>query len=367
MRNWLTLLLAGLLAGPALAGPTRSGVLRDFTPGQATFFLVGEDGKARKVMLVKNAHYEVCGRPSASSAFRDGMKVAVRICGALNDNPLQADLLMDLYSSSKYVQRTAQAPYYTAQGDFAFPGGVGGISQGTPGLSTAAPNVIGQLAQGGNFPGSTTNPAPGTIPPDPNAPNNNQNPNFPTNQATNATPNAAAPSPAGSPFVAEAVNTMTQPNTPGGATPGMSPPPATPYPGTYYPGGNPTAPGYGPSMPTTSMMGMSDPQTDAVAMQARMMNGNDDDPDGTNNSSVDGFNMGPQVVQWQARVVQIDPVRRMLVVQPLGSPTPQNVLVPPSVSIPPQALQAGQMIQIVGTANAAGFVEAQMIQPMAGP
>ncbi len=381
------LVLLLILALPALAGPTRSGKLVDFTPGKADFTLVGEDGKPVRVRLVKEARYEVCGRPSASSAFRDGMQVAVRVVGALNEKPIQADLMMDLYSSRNHVQVTARAPYYTQQGDFAFPGGVGGISQGTPGLT--GPSVVGQLAHGGNFPGSTTNPTPGQLPSDAQGVNQpqNQSPyqNFPSNQAPGAGP--VSPSPGGSPFTAEAINQMSPQG--GNPNPAMNPAPNTPYPSYQQPGGYPTQGGYNQQTPsynqqpggypqqqqqpgsfgtmnTTTMMGMGDPQSDMVSAQAGMMNNDDDDPEKDDTGMITTHMNGPQVVQWNARVLQLDPARRMLVVQPAGMPSAQNVLIPPTVAIPPQALQAGSFVQIVGQSNAAGFVEAHSIQPLEG-
>lgn len=364
--RWLMVFML-LVALPASAGPTRSGKLSGFTPGQADFYLIGEDGKQVPVHLVSKTRYEVCGRPSASSAFRDGMQVAVRLCGALNERPLQADMLMDLYSSRDHVQTTAHAPYNTPVGDFAFPGGVGGMSQGTPGI--AGPSVIGQMAQGGNFPGSTTNPTPGQIPNDPNNPaQNGFNQNFPTNQAPEA--QAVAPSPGGSPFTAEAINQMSSPGS--NPNPGMNPVPNTPMPGQGI-GGPPQQPGgyyqqgFNQPMQSQAMMGNGEGQTDLVSSQARMMNGSDDDdPENDDTGMITSDMQGPRVVQWNARVVQIDPARRMLVVQPAGMSSAQNVLVPPSVAIPPQALQAGAYVQIVGMSNAAGFVEAQSIQPLEG-
>lgn len=390
------LVLLLILALPAVAGPTRSGKLVDFTPGKADFTLVGEDGKPVRVRLVKEARYEVCGRPSASSAFRDGMQVAVRVVGALNEKPIQADLMMDLYSSRNHVQVSARAPYYTQQGDFAFPGGVGGISQGTPGLT--GPSVVGQLAHGGNFPGSTVNPTPGQLPADAPGVNQpqNQSPyqNFPTNQAPGAGP--VSPSPGGSPFTAEAINQMSPQG--GSPTPAMNPAPNTPYPSyNQQPGGYPSQGGYNQqpgggynqqqpyynqqpggypqpqqqpgsfgTMNSTTMMGMGDPQGDMVATQAGMMNNDDDDPDKDDTGMITSDMSGPKIVQWNARVLQLDPARRMLVVQPAGMPSAQNVLIPPTVAIPPQALQAGSFVQIVGQSNAAGFVEAHSIQPLEG-
>lgn len=371
--RWMLVLLLVLPVG---AAPTRSGKLSGFTPGQADFVLIGEDGKEVKVRLVKNTRYEVCGRPSASSAFRDGMQVAVRVVGALNERPLQADMLMDLYSSRDHVQTTASAPYLTPQGDFAFPGGVGGMSSGTPGI-TGPPNVLGQIGQGGNFPGSNSNPSPGQLPPDANNVNqmNPTNPsgmpqtnNFPQNQAPGA--QAVSPSPGGSPFTAEAVSNMNQ------TTPGSAPPPSTPFPSSGQ-GGPPGAQpqpqsgyyqqGFNQPMQSSAMMGNGDPQTDLVSSQASMMNNsNDDDPDNDDKGMITSDMSGPKVVQWNARVLQIDPARRMLVVQAAGMSQPQNVMVPPQVAIPPQALQPGAFIQVLGMSNAAGFVEAQAIQPLEG-
>lgn len=367
--RWLMVLVL-LVAMPASAAPTRSGKLKGFTPGQADFILIGEDGKEVKVRLNKNTRYEICGRASASSAFRDGMQVAVRVVGALNEKPLQADMMMDLYSSRNHVQTTAHAPYLTPQGDFAFPGGVGGLSAGTPNITH--PNVLGQLAHGGNHPGSTSNPNPGQLPNDPVYNTNNEL--FPVNQAHGVGPNG--PSPSGSPMIGEAVNTMgptpgstappytTMPSTGTGGPPqqgGYYQPPAQPQPGGYY------QQGFNQPMQSSAMMGNGDPQMDVASAQAQMMSGHDeDDPENDDTGMITSQMKGPQVVQWNARVVQIDSARRMLVVQPAGMPSPQNVLVPPSVAIPAQALQPGAFIQVIGMANAAGFVEAQSIQPLEG-
>ncbi len=366
----LALVLACLACGVAQARPTVSGILKAFNPGARRLQIQRDDGVVKSVVLSQNAAYEVYGNKVAPSTFKPGMRVAVRICGSLADDPLEADLLTDYGSSSRYVSRSAGSPYSTPVGNYATGAGSGGVSPGLPALG--GPSVMGPMGMGGNFPGSLTNPAvPGPI-------NNSAFPTIP--QMTPGATTGAQPSPLGSPFTGQVVAGQVGGPTGTSASPsGQANPyaPQAPYgqanlyaPQAPYGQANP----YGnPSRPST-MLGVD--QDSASPSVASMIGGSNDDDDedeqgGPGFSPKAGGPLGAQVVQFQARVMSTDPRNRVLTVVPAGSANPIQVSLPPTIypvhsatgqAVPIDGIRPGQGVMVHGLSNAAGIVEARQVQ-----
>jgi hypothetical protein len=324
----------------AAAGPTMSGVLEAYNPGARRLQLRLDSGKVKTVVLTEDCKFEQWGTRTSPASFRQGMRVAIRIRGALTQDPLVADVVMDLSTSRNYVATTASSPYYTPTGNYATTAGAGGVTPGLPNLQP--PNVIGSLAQGGNAPGTLTNP--GTLGPP-------QNAAFPgpaqMNQTSPGMP--AQPSPSGSPFIAHAIG-------------GTAMTPASPSSGPVMYPGSTSSPG--------SLISPSGPEASAPGLSAMMTGDEDEEGEGSFSNPAAGQ---PQFVQLSGRLVQADATRRVLVIQTATSPYPQQVLLPAGLyvldsnrqALPLESLRPGQAIMVMGLANAAGFVEARTVQ--AGP
>ncbi len=359
----LTLALAWSTCGAAQARPTVAGTLKAFNPGAGRLQIQREDGVLKNVVLVPNATFEVYGNKVAPATFRPGMRVAVRICGSLADDPLEADLLTDYGSSNRYVSRSAASPYSTPVGNYATGAGSGGVSPGLPGLG--GPSVLGPMGMGGNFPGALTNPEiPGPL-------HNSAFPAIP--QSTPGANPGAQPSPLGSPFTGQVVAGQTGAPLP---APGSVGGPVNPYPGQAPNGpANPyvASSPYGNPNSTSAMLGVE--QDPAGPSVASMIGGAGDDED--EDEGGPGFQakasgpLGAQVVQFQARVMATDPRNRVLTVVPASSAYPIQVALPPSVypihaatgqAVPLDGLRSGQGVMIHGLSNAAGIVEARQVQ-----
>jgi len=361
----LALLLVWSTCGSAQAGPTVAGTLKAFNPGAGRLQIQREDGVVKNVVLVPNATFEVYGNKVAPNTFRPGMRVAVRIRGSLADDPLQADLLTDYGSSSRYVSRSAASPYSTPVGNYATGAGSGGVSPGLPGLG--GPSVLGPMGMGGNFPGALTNPAiPGPL-------HNSAFPAIP--QSTPGTNTGAQPSPLGSPFTGQVVAGQTGAPMP---APGSVGGPVNPYPGQASPYAGQASPyatasPYGNPNSPSAMLGVE--QGPGGPSVASMIGGGGDEDD--EDEGGPGFQanasgpLGAQVVQFQARVMSTDPRNRVLTVVPASSAYPIQVALPPSVypihaatgqAVPLDGLRSGQGVMIHGLSNAAGIVEARQVQ-----
>ena len=371
-----------LLGAVAEARPTVSGTLKAFNPGAGRLQIQREDGTVKNVVLRENAVYEVYGNKVAPTTFKPGMRVVVRICGSLADDPLEADLLTDYGSSGRYVTRSAGTPNHTPVGNFATGAGAGGVSPGLPSLG--GPSVLGPLGMGGNFQGSLTNPGiHGPV-------QNSAYPSIP--QMTPGANTGAQPSPLGSPFTGQAVanpsgaaNPYVAPGPAGATNPYGAPNPyvapgpagaANPY-GVPNPYGAPGPAGaaspYGAQSPS-AMLGVD--QSAGGPSVASMINGSEDEDEDEEGSNF-GFNanaggpLGMQVVQFQARVLSADPQNRVLTVVPAGATYPIQVALPPAIypvhggtgqAVPVESIRPGQGVMVHGLSNSAGIVEARQVQ-----
>ena len=366
MRSWfpswarlaLVISLALLWCGVAQAQPTVSGVLKAFNPGARRLQIQRADGVVKNVVLRENASYEIYGNKVSSASFRLGMQVAVRVVGSLQDDPLEADLLTDFGSSRRYVSQSASSPYNTPTGTYATGSGAGGLTPGLP--EVGGPSVLGPMGQGGNFPGSLTNPgAAGPF-------NNSAYPAVP--QMGPGANTGAQPSPLGSPFTGQVVAGQG----PGG--PASGGPAANPY-GAPVPNasGGAQSPYGNPS--TAAMLGVEG--ASGTHSVSSMINGSNQDDEDEEEGGQQGLEpnanspMGMQVVQFQGRVMQADARNRVLTVVPAGAAYPLQVSLPLSISaihsgtgqvIPLESLRPGQGVMVHGLSNAAGIVEARQVQ-----
>ena len=340
------------LALDAFAKPTIAGTLINYNPGAGRLQIRREDGTVKSVVMVPGAVYELYGQQVSGGNFRAGMKVMVRICGSLGDNPLQGDLMTDYGSSNRYVARTAHSSNNTPVGSIASVGGASGPMGSAPAAIT--PSIIGPVGLGGNFPGSLTNPGA-------NGPVNNSA--FPAMPATTNPVSGAQPSPAGSPFTGQVIAGQTNPN----GTP-VNPAGGNPYAqqNLYAQQTNPYA---------QSISGVQDMSSSGMPSMSSMINGSDDedDEDGGSfmpSSSGGGGPLGMQVVQVQGRVMAVDPRNRSITVVPANAVQPVQVSLPANLypadqagrPIPLEQVRSGYGIIIQGLANAAGIIEARRIQ-----
>ncbi|MBI3925085.1 MAG: hypothetical protein HY319_06055 [Armatimonadetes bacterium] len=296
---WMLVAAVLLSPWPAQAQVTVAGKLESLKRDSRELVLVRKDGTRKRVQLVQNAKFEMAGNASSISAFREGMQVSLRLCGALNDEPLQANLLMDVGSSGKYVMTAARTPYYTRHGDFATTAGAGGRPGGVPGQDPTT--TVGILGNGGQLPETPYN-NPNANPNDPNHPLNPMNPQNPTNPYN------------------QGARMSTSQNLMNGMM-GME-----------------AAEG-GP--PATGLMG--------------------DQGQGSDFSS-EGYLPGAgSQIQVQGVVVSADMGQRVMVVQPVGSPTPQNVVLAPNALIQPGVLSRGSAVTVTGMSSPDGYVQATAV------
>lgn len=332
-----------LLGSSALAAPTVSGRLESYDSSTRTLVLVRQDGSRKAVQLVKGAKVEWMGRNTVPTAINKGNQVALRICGALNDDPLQADLLCDWSSSSKYVATSAKAPYYTQVGAYATANGAGGPSDALPNVPNPM-TTVGVLGNGGKLQAS-----PQMVPTDGAAAN------------PMATPTSTMPINQGS-KMSMPMNMMSNPmmTTPGmmGADPsmmGMNPMMADPSMMGMNPMmADPSMMGMNPMMGDPSMMGMNPAMTgydpSMAAAGHGMMAGSDEDSPDAGVIGAGGY-AGLGQISLQGQVVQADPVSRTLLVQAYGSPAPQTVIITPTAQVQMQLLRPGTMVNVSGIAT----------------
>src|SRR5690606_4537694 len=106
----LLLLALALMPLPAGRRPTRTAARAARNPRAGRLQIRRADGVVKTIVLRQGAQFEMYGTRVSPAQFRQGMQVAVRVVGALNDDPLEADLLTDYGSSSQYVATNATSP-----------------------------------------------------------------------------------------------------------------------------------------------------------------------------------------------------------------------------------------------------------------
>lgn len=328
--------LSLLAGGVAWAGkPTVSGVLQNYNPGGGRLQIVRSDGVVKTVIMRPDAIYALNGVVGSPHYFRNGMKVAVRICGSITDDPLQGDLLIDAFSSGKIVQRRAFSSNNTTVGTFASVGGANGIAS----MAQPAPSVVGPIGLG-------------TI----SSPLNN-------NPVSNPNPGALAISTINSP----------EPKKPEGSAAGlMGGEEGSPY-TSEDPYANRQGLGQINPLGAPTMSAPSNPQAGMTAMIGGSDMENTGSATGSGvfvSSQASSGPLGMQIAQIQGTVLSIDARNRVLAVVPQGGMQPIQVRVPQNVSVVNnkngqmlgfETLRSGTPIIIAGMSNAAGIVEARQV------
>lgn len=334
--------LLTVLGLPALAGPTVSGRLESYDGSTGILILLRQDGSRKAVQLVKGAKVEWMGRNTVPSAIQKGNQIAVRVCGALNEDPLQADLVCDWASSSQYVATSAKAPYYTQQGAYATANGAGGTPDAIPNVPNPM-TTVGILGNGGKLQ---------TGPPAASSGDGSVNPM--------SAPTSSMPLNQGA-KLSVPMNMMNNPmmTTPGmlGADPSMM----MTDPAMMGMGMNPAMMGDPSLMMNPAMMGM-DPSMNSAA--SGMMTGADPEGHDAGVMGVTGY-AGAGQISLQGQVVAADPVSRTLMVQAFGSPAPQTVIITPTAQVQMQALRPGVTVLVSGIATG-GAIQAFSVT-QAGP
>ncbi len=343
MLFWLLPLLAVFfwLSGVTEAKPTISGLLMNYNPGGGRLQIKRADGVIKTIVMRPNAIYALNGVEGSPHYFRNGMQVAVRICGSVHDDPLQGDLLIDAFSSGAIVQRRASSYSNTNVGTFAMVGGANGISRLSP--IAPSPSVVGPIGLGGNFKGSLTNP--GTA-----GPINNS-----------AFPSMNSPAPGGL-----AVSNISEGSNSGASLIHNDPGQAANNP---YAAKDP--------YDNRGMMGGITPSSNGTNTGMAAMVGGDEPPadqqqaNGIFTAQQSGSGpLGMQIAQIQGGILGIDPRNRVLSVVPNGATQPVHVKVPPGIPITNssngqsasfESLRTGQGVIIAGMSNAAGIIEARQV------
>ena len=146
--------LIALLTPLAQAQATLSGTVESYNPSKRILLIKMSSGKVKRLKLRGDARCEWMGNNCSPASYRKGAKVAARLKGAFNDNPIMVDLVTDWGSSKKYVASTARAPYRTVKGDYAMAGHtVGGIPDSSPLKKRKLynPQAVGVMAHGGKL------------------------------------------------------------------------------------------------------------------------------------------------------------------------------------------------------------------------
>lgn len=296
--------LVAFLCPAALAQATMSGTVEKYSSSERILVLKTSSGALKNFKLRGDAKCEWMGRNCAPGSYRQGSKVAVRIKGALNDDPIMVDLVTDWGSSKKYVATAARAPYRTVKGDYAMAGQrVGGVPESSPLRKQQIANqinhqAVGVMAHGGSI----------------------LNPNDLMNTQMSG-------------------NMMPMPGNamgmPGAVMPGMMPG-MMPDAGMGMPGaGMPDAgmPGMMPGMGTPGM---------APGMPAAPM-------------SPGGTSFGGQQVTLQGIVIQGNPAARTITIKPNNAPMYQQVMIPPNAPVAMQAFQPGAVVTVTGLQTPQGI------------
>lgn len=161
-RLGVALALSLLLSQAASAQkvqPTLAGTIQSLNTATGIIVIRMDSGNLKTAHLVPTGRWASGDPPRfvTSGSFPVGKKVMIRLCGPINESPVQIDLVSDWFSSKQYVATAAPAPYMTRIGDFATTGGVGGSPQN--GLQIQRPDkTIGILGNGGKFDPATMGP-----------------------------------------------------------------------------------------------------------------------------------------------------------------------------------------------------------------
>ena len=333
---FMPLALLVVCSGLAQAKPTISGILQNYNPGGGRLQIVRADGVVKTVVMRPNAIYALNGVVGSPHYFRNGMNVAVRICGSINDDPLQGDLLIDAFSSGKVVQRRANTYNNTTVGTFASVSGANGIaSMASP--VAPAPSVVGPVGLGGNFTGSLTNPG-----------------------VAGPVTNSAFPSmnqPGQGSLAVSTISNTSETTSQNSTLMDNDEAAAKKAEEAYAHQGFMSGPA-GSSTGLNSMISGSDVsnngQPNGMLVTAQSSSGP----------------LGMQIAQIQGGIISIDPRNLVIAVVPQGSTQPVQVKVPAGTPITNSRdgqpvtfgeLITGQQVMIAGVANAAGFVEARQL------
>ena len=353
--------------GPLWANPRVSGRIVKIIPASKLVVLQRADGKHVRVLMRQGSLFQRTGAEVTLGRFRAGDYVVVEIAGALNDDPLDGQALMDITSAGRAPSATSN-PVQPTTGTFPT---VGGVSAAMPNMPSVSAVGLGgsQNVPGMGVPGMSDyqprwNPTqpwagvgtdPGSPLPDVNATitaNNRQVMSRPPSTGNPATVNAygqgvqpqqsvipgstggtmtAAPAPYAAPWTAQVMSAQTQPqqvSMPSNSAPGSALNP------------------YGPSTPASQ-----------------------NDPFGTAGGTAP---QGPQVVTLQGAVTQIDLNRRMFTMQSSlsGRQTVVTVSVPAQVPVilsqsrklsGLESVKRGSYLQVSGIMSIGGLVEARKI------
>lgn len=353
---WALLLISlSLTTSVWAAKPTISGVLKHYNPGGGRFQIVRDDGVTKTVIMRPGCQFMMSGQKVSSSAFRPNMRVCVRICGSVMDNPLECDLVADFMSSKNVVARRASSPNPTQVGGFAGTAGPAATLTTLFNNPNVMPNVSGPLGIGGQFPAQ----------------------NFPSSDPTQIA-QGATPAQQTNPQVDANLANPANPYKQGTAAPGAVQPIGTTVGPGQFPGG--VAPGAGnPASLTPNPYQVSNPYASnsydptnpgGLPSMSDLLNGSDEDDedDGAFIKPPSGpFSM--QLVNFTGRIVQADVRTRSITIMPNGQAQTVQVLLPQMVAptnaqgqaIDFGALQPGLGISVQGVANTAGIVEARQV------
>ena len=320
-RAYLTLVAVGVLSSASfaeLSRPTISGTLEGFNTATGMVTIRTIEGKLLRAHMDKKSRYKMGERDAGPGAFSKGMRVAIRIEGALNESPLQADMLMDWMISEKYVAKHADPPYETPMGKYPSTSGVAGKikEEDEPKLD----KQLGVIANGGK----------------------------PEGFYDNTTMNEGNK-------LAVASNLAN-----GAPAPGM--------PGQQMPG----APGPMVGAGMTAAQQMQAAQMQVANMRAQVMQGTSGanmlDEEGGSSAGMGGppgmanQGAGGIPVNMQAVIVSCDLSSRMMIVRGANSQVNQNVMI--SAQAPMPALQPGQTVSISGFQDAQGIIQASSVLPV---
>ena len=350
---WAALFLIACFAAmhqESSAKPTISGTITSYNPGGYRMQLKRDDGAVKTIVLKPGCQFMMNGQKVSCNVFRLNMRVCVRICGSLMDNPLQGDMVADYMSSKNVVARHASTPNPTQVGGFANTGGTAAnMSSILPNMSNITPNISGPLGIGGKFQADSST--------------------FPQG-------NPAAAAQGAVPAVQGQSDTLlgdpSNPYKQGTAAPGAVQPIGTTVGQGQYPGG------FMPGSGNPANMGASnpyDPYASSSNSSLSSILGLDDDKDKENEGgfmrSQNGSPFSMQTVNFIGRIVTADTVTRTITVLPDGQN--QNIQIVLHQMVNPVNAQTGQTVQIKdlqpgmaisvqGLANTAGIIEARQVK-----
>jgi hypothetical protein len=296
-----------------LSRPTIGGTLEAFNTSTGMVTIRTADGKLHRAHMDKKSRYKIGERDAGPASFTKGMKVAIRIEGALNESPLQADMLVDWMSSERIVAKVAEAPYETPMGKYPTTSGVAGRIKEEE--DTKLDKQLGVMANGGKPEG------------------------FYDNTTMNDGNKLMSPS-----------STTSSPSPiPGPAGPGM----------VQQPGMSPAEQMRAAQMQVAQMQ----QQMTAGTSGSNILNEDGESgggmmggPSATGMATSGGAGVSVNV---QALIVSTDLASRVLIVRGSNSPREQRVQIPPQVSMP--ALQPGQTVAISGFTDAQGIIQATSV------